>query len=150
MLFTIAGFEIKSRFKRASTYVYFVCLFALACLWIAAAGGVFQSANVSFGAKININSPFAVAQTITVLGYLGLMIITAVMGRAVQQDFESDIHHFFFSAPISKWQYLGGRFRQSRWALSPVPRCRGWTRTASAPSLPWPTSSRTSTASSPT
>jgi ABC-2 type transport system permease protein len=110
MLFTIAGFEIRTRLKRVSTYVYFLCLFALACLWIAAAGGVFQSANVTFGAKVNINSPFAVAQTITVLGYLGLMIVTAIMGRAVQQDFESDIHHFFFTAPISKWQYLGGRF----------------------------------------
>ena len=39
-----------------------------------------------------------------------LTVIAAVMGRAVQQDFEYRTEHFFFTAPIGKWQYLGGRF----------------------------------------
>ncbi|MEQ1517855.1 MAG: M1 family aminopeptidase, partial [Usitatibacteraceae bacterium] len=32
------------------------------------------------------------------------------MGRAVQQDAEYRAHHFFFTSPISKFDYLGGRF----------------------------------------
>ena len=32
------------------------------------------------------------------------------MGRAVQQDFEYRTEPFFFTAPIRKWEYLGGRF----------------------------------------
>jgi hypothetical protein len=32
------------------------------------------------------------------------------MGRVVQQDFECRVEHFFFSAPIRKWEYLSGRF----------------------------------------
>ena len=40
----------------------------------------------------------------------GLTVMAAVMGRAVQQDAEYRVHHFFFTSPISKFQYLGGRF----------------------------------------
>ena len=32
------------------------------------------------------------------------------MGRAVQSDFEYRTHHFLFTTPITKSQYLGGRF----------------------------------------
>ena len=39
-----------------------------------------------------------------------LTVIAAVMGRAVQQDFEYRAEHFLFTAPIRKWQYLGGRY----------------------------------------
>ena len=41
---------------------------------------------------------------------IGMSIIAAIMGRAVQQDFEYRVEHFFFSAPIRKWEYLSGRF----------------------------------------
>ena len=36
--------------------------------------------------------------------------MSAVMGRAVQQDVEYRTQSFFFTAPIGKLQYLGGRF----------------------------------------
>jgi len=109
--FTIAVFEFKARLRRISTWVYFVILFALATLWVAAAGGVIPSAIVSFGSgKIWINSPYAVAQTMAFLGMASLTVIAAVMGRAIQQDFEYRTEAFFFTAPIHKWQYLGGRF----------------------------------------
>jgi hypothetical protein len=29
-----------------------------------------------------------------------VIVIAAMMGRSVQQDFEYDMQHFFFSAPI--------------------------------------------------
>jgi len=35
---TIAAFEFRTRLRRISTWVYFVILFALAMLWVAAAG----------------------------------------------------------------------------------------------------------------
>lgn len=111
MLLTIARFELKSRLKLTSTYVYFGMFFALALLFIAAAGGVFPGAQVRFGGgKQLINAPYALAQIITTLGYLGLIVVAAMMGRAVQQDFEYRCQHFFFSLPISKTQYLVGRF----------------------------------------
>ncbi len=110
-LLTLAGFEFRSRLRLISTWVYTLIFFALAMLWMAAAGSLFKDANISFGSgKVLINSPYALAQTLTVLGMLGTSVIAAIMGRAVQQDFEHRSHAFFFTAPISKLQYLGGRY----------------------------------------
>ena len=110
-LLAIAGIEFRSRLKLISTWVYFIVFFALTMLWMAAAGGLFESANVSFGSgKVAVNSPFALAATTSVLGLFGTVVMAAIMGRAVQQDFEYRTQSFFFTAPIHKAQYLGGRF----------------------------------------
>ncbi|MGZ5130731.1 MAG: M1 family aminopeptidase [Caldimonas sp.] len=108
---TIASFEFRSRLKLVSTWVYFLVFFALALLWIAAAGGLFKDANISFGSgKVAVNSPFALAQTVSILGMFGITVMSAIMGRAVQQDVEYRTQSFFFTAPIGKLEYLGGRF----------------------------------------
>lgn len=110
-MFTIAGFEFRSRLKLISTWVYFTVFFALAMTWMAAAGGLLSAASVSFGSgKVAVNSPFGIAVTTSVLGIFGTTVMAAIMGRAVQQDFEYRTQTFFFTAPIGKAQYLGGRF----------------------------------------
>ncbi|WP_332848555.1 ABC transporter permease/M1 family aminopeptidase [Massilia sp. S19_KUP03_FR1] len=109
-LFTIAGFEARQRLKLLSTWVYFAMFLALAMLWMAAAGGVFREASINFGGKVFINAPRSVELTVAFLGCLGVIVVAAMMGRAVQQDFEYQMHHFFFSAPIGKHAYVFGRF----------------------------------------
>jgi hypothetical protein len=107
-LLAIARFEARQRLRLLSTWVYFVLFLALALLWMAAAGDVFKDSHIGIG-KI-INSPRAIMVTASVLGSLGIVIVAAMMGRSVQQDFEYDMHHFFFSAPLRKYQYMFGRF----------------------------------------
>jgi ABC-2 type transport system permease protein len=109
-MLAIALFEARQRLKLLSTWVYFGMFFAIAMLWMAAAGGVFREAYVSFGTKALINSPHSVAITIAFLGCVGVIVMAAMVGRSVQQDFEYDMHHFFFSMPIKKRDYVFGRF----------------------------------------
>lgn len=109
-MWAILSFEFRQRFKLLSTHVYFAMFFAITMLWMAAAGGLMSGTDISFGDKVWINAPYAVAQTITVLGYLGMVVAAAVMGRAVQHDFEYRIQDFFFTAPLKKYQYFFGRF----------------------------------------
>jgi len=110
-MWAIASFEFRSRLKLVSTWVYFAIFLALSLLWMAAAGGLFKDANIVFGSgKVAINSPFALMQTVSVLGMFGMIVMGAITGRAVQQDFEYRTQSFFFTAPIGKLQYLGGRF----------------------------------------
>jgi ABC-type transport system involved in multi-copper enzyme maturation permease subunit len=109
-MLAIARFEAKQRFKMLSTWVYFALFFALAMLWMAAAGGVFKEATVSFGGRVLINAPRSIALTSAFLGCLGVIVIAALMGRSVQHDFEHGMHHFFFCAPIRKRDYVLGRF----------------------------------------
>jgi hypothetical protein len=109
-LWTIAWFDFVRRLRMLSTWVYFVLYGAVAGLWMAAAGGAIRGAAVSFGGdKILIDGPYALAIGISVLALTGIMVIGSVCGRAVQQDYEAGIHHFFFSAPIRKRDYFLGR-----------------------------------------
>ena len=109
-MISIMSFELRQKLHSISTYVYFLMFFVLAMLWMAAAGGAFAGASVSFGGKTHINAPTSVSQTITFLGYFGTVIVAAMMGRAIQQDTEHNIWHFFYTSPINKVQYLAGRF----------------------------------------
>lgn len=109
-MLAIALFEARQRLKLMSTWVYFGMFFLLALLWMAAAGGFFKDTYVSFGSRALINSPFSVSVTVAFLGCLGVVVMAAMVGRSVQQDFEHDMHHFFFSAPIRKADYVFGRF----------------------------------------
>ncbi|WP_426209973.1 M1 family aminopeptidase [Massilia sp. TWP1-3-3] len=109
-MLAIALFEARQRLKMLSTWVYFGMFFAIAMLWMAAAGGVFKEAYVSFGSNALINSPQSISITVAFLGCVGVIVMAAMVGRSVQQDFEYDMHHFFFSAPIRKYDYVFGRF----------------------------------------
>ncbi|MFC5513604.1 ABC transporter permease [Massilia jejuensis] len=117
-LLSIARFELRGRFKQVSTWVYFFAFVALAVLWTAAAGGVFKDTVVAFGSRVLINGPRQVALSVALLGCAGVIVIAAIMGRAVQQDFEYGMHHFFFSAPIPKYAYVFGRFLGAWLALA--------------------------------
>jgi ABC-2 type transport system permease protein len=110
-MFTIAWFEFRTKLRRISTYVYFLVFATLAAMWMAAAAGAFAQASIIFSSdKVFVNAPYALAQTITVMGLLGVVVVAAFMGRAVQQDFEYQTFHFFFTSPITKRDYLLGRY----------------------------------------
>ena len=109
-MLAILMFELRQKARSLSTYVYFLVFFSLALLWMAAAGGLFAGASIGFGGKVYINAPVAIFQSFTFLGYLGIGTVAALMGQATHQDIEHHTWHFFYSAPISKFQYLAGRF----------------------------------------
>lgn len=109
-LSVIARFEASQRLRRLSTWVYFSVFLALGMLWMAASGGVFRDIAISFGGQVMIDAPRQIAIATALLGSLGVVVAAAVMGRAVQQDFEHEMHHFFFSAPLTKADYVFGRF----------------------------------------
>jgi len=107
----IAAFELRRRLRLISTWIYFAVFGALAVLWTLASGGAFENVKVSVASeKVWVNAPFALMLTIGFLSAMALPVISAVMGRAVQQDFEANTHHAFFTSPITRWQYLWGRF----------------------------------------
>jgi ABC-2 type transport system permease protein len=107
----IIRFDIARHLRAISTYIYFLILLGISYLLMITAGGAFQSASVVMGGgKVYINSPFSLAQLISLLSYFGLLIISAITGKAAFQDFENNTHSFFFTMPINKTSYLSGRF----------------------------------------
>jgi ABC-2 type transport system permease protein len=112
MIGTILRFELAQRMRRISTYVYFAVFFALGFLFILATGGAIAGATVDFGTggKVLANSPYALNLIISYCCLFGLMISAAIAGQATYQDVESNCTQFFYTAPITKFEYLGGRF----------------------------------------
>ena len=107
----IVRFDLGRYLSAISTWVYFAVLGALAYLFMAASAGAFQGVSIGFGSgKVLSNSPYALSVVISLLSYFGLLVTSAIMGKAAFQDFESNSHSFFFTSPISKASYLGGRF----------------------------------------
>ncbi|PWF49249.1 hypothetical protein C7C56_007530 [Massilia glaciei] len=119
-MLAIARFEARQRLRLVSTWVYFAVFLALALLWTAVAGGVFKGASVTFGGRVFINAPRSLELAVALLGCFGVVIMAAMMGRSVQQDFEHGTHPFFFSAPIAKREYVFGRFLGAYCALAVI------------------------------
>ena len=112
MLTSIFLFEFRQRLRRISTYVYFLVFFALGLLFTLMSGGAFATASVDFGTggKVLINSPYALNSIITYICFFGIVITAAIAGQATFQDIDNKITDFFYTAPITKFDYLGGRF----------------------------------------
>ncbi|TGE16985.1 ABC transporter permease/M1 family aminopeptidase [Hymenobacter elongatus] len=112
MFLEIFLFEIRYRLKRPATYIYFALLAAIAFLLMLAVGGVF-GVRVSIGGgggRVLANSPFQITAILMVLSLFGSFITSSMMGTPVYRDFEHRTHSLYYTTPISKLGYLGGRF----------------------------------------
>ena len=112
MVLTIAGFELRQRLHRISTYVYFLVFFGLSLLFANMAGGAIPQASVEFGTggKVLVNSPYVLNIIITYITFFGIVITAALAGQATYQDIDTHSTALFYTAPITKFDYLAGRF----------------------------------------
>ncbi|GAB3229568.1 M1 family aminopeptidase [Hymenobacter seoulensis] len=112
MFLPIFLFELKYRFRRPATWIYFGLFLLMAFLLVTAAGGGLPGSSVSIGgnANVKLNAPHTISTMISVLSWIGVLVASALMSNSVYRDFEHKTHSLFFTTPISKWGYLGGRF----------------------------------------
>jgi hypothetical protein len=108
---TIAGFELKRRVRSVSTWLYFGVFLLLAYLLFIASAGAFQNVSMGMraGGRVMINSPHTLATFISLVSYLMVLVIASVSGQAIHQDVLHNTQPLFFTAPIGKGAYLGGR-----------------------------------------
>ena len=112
MVLTIASFEVRQRLRRISTYIYFLIFLALSIFFVCMAGGAVSGATVDFGTggKIWLNSPYSLNVITMYITFLGIVVTGAIAGQATYQDTDSRISDLFYTAPITKFDYLAGRF----------------------------------------
>lgn len=96
-------FELKYRFSRPATYIYFSLLMVVALLLIA-------SGSTPASEKVFHNAPIVVAELQLLISLFGIMIASAVMGVPLYRDIEHKTGTFLFSYPITKNAYFMGRF----------------------------------------
>jgi ABC-2 type transport system permease protein len=106
MFKAIASFELKYHLKG---FLFYILLAVFFLLTFAAT----TSDGVRLGGAIgNVhrNSPFVIMQFMVIMSIFGVLTTTAFVANSVHRDFELGTDALFFSSPIKKWQYLGGRF----------------------------------------
>jgi ABC-2 type transport system permease protein len=104
MLSKIAAFEIRYQLRSRLFLVSFLLFFFMAL-------GLTHIFKMSFsGASLNINSPHNILMIVSFLNLTGLFVFTAFAANLVIRDGETRFAPILFSTPITKLDYLGGRF----------------------------------------
>lgn len=109
----IFAFDLRSNFRKPSTYIFFGVFFLLTFLLGLLYAGVFDVAMND--TNIHFNSASAVASIVSglndgILGLVNSVILVAVMATGIQKDYEYNTHPLYFSYPISKPGYFFGRY----------------------------------------
>jgi len=104
MLFEIFTFEIQTRLRQPSTYVFFIFLFLFSLVGVPF---VFEGVEIGMVKK---NAPIIIAKTMGVICGFSMLIISMIMGVPILRDFQHGITPLIYSNPVSKKDYLIGRF----------------------------------------
>jgi len=97
----IFRFEFVYQARRIRTWLYFAVLFAVAYMLV--------RTDPAGGGEV-VNSPYDIAQDTILTGLLWILMAPAVAGSAAARDVQTRMHPLIYAAPISKADYLGGRF----------------------------------------
>ena len=102
----IALFELKYHVKTP--------LFAIA-LVLAFGFGLIAVVEAEFGSStaVHVNAPWVVMQILLMASMFGTLTTTAFVVNSIHRDFELNMDSLFFSRPLSKLQYMAGRFAGS-------------------------------------
>lgn len=103
MLYEIFKFEIQYRAKRLETYLYFIILFFFSIVAV----DFFLQGTSSVD---KTNAPVVIAKTMAIVSAIFMMLSSMIMGVAVLRDFEHKMESILFVKPITKREYLFGRF----------------------------------------
>ena len=101
-------FELKIRLRSLSTYVYFLIFFLMAFFEVS----VHDFGPIGAG-KVLVNGPYALTLTYVQLTGFGAILMAAIFGPSILRDFQHDTYQLVFTKPISKFDYLGGRWTAS-------------------------------------
>ena len=94
----IFRFEVERQLRRPTTALYLAVLAAP------------PLAVASMPGAAVVNAPFNVANVALVAGMLGTLVTGGLFVEAGQRDLRWRMHPLFYTAPVGKPAYLGGRF----------------------------------------
>jgi ABC-2 type transport system permease protein len=118
-LLGIARFELVQLLRRGSTWVYFGLLLLISVVVALGRAGTWHGFDLGDPLRV-ANSPLRIASQMLVMPLLSVPIIAAMAGRAVHRDFETGSFPLFFTTPVPRWAYLGGRYLGAVAALAMV------------------------------
>ncbi|HYJ82856.1 MAG TPA: aminopeptidase, partial [Allosphingosinicella sp.] len=105
MFLKIAHFELRYQIKNPVFWVAAVLFFLMTFGAMAS-----ESVQIGSGGNIHKNSPVALTQVQAILGLFFMFVTTAFVANVVVRDDDTGFGPIVRSTPITRLQYLGGRF----------------------------------------
>ncbi len=108
MLASITAFEWRYQWRSPVFWVGFVLFFLLTF-------GATTVDTIQIGSRgnVNINSPFAIVQTMGIMSIFGIFVVVAMVAGTVIRDDETGFAPMLRSTRLTKGAYLTGRFAGS-------------------------------------
>jgi ABC-type transport system involved in multi-copper enzyme maturation permease subunit len=106
MLYRILSFEVRHALRQPMVYI-FLLLLALMTF------GATATENIVIGGSsgnVYRNAPNVVYNFYSIMSFLGLLMVTAFVNAAAIRDFHYHMAQIVFSTPVTKTQYLVGKF----------------------------------------
>lgn len=137
MFFEIFRFELRQQLRAPLLWI----MAFVAGILAFAVGGHGAGAIGGAVGNVNDNAPIVVVRILLAFSYLGLLLIPAFVCGAALRDFECNSSDLFFTTPMSRTAYLGGRlaagYAASLFVAVVVAVCL-----VAATSMPWVDQSR--------
>lgn len=97
-------FELRYRARRPETYVFFGFLLLFSIVGV---DFIFQGVELGLMKK---NAPLVIAKTMGAITGIFMILVSMIMGVPVLRDYQYDTEALLFVNPVSKRDYLLGRF----------------------------------------
>jgi ABC-2 type transport system permease protein len=94
-------FELAYQLRRVTPWLCFAVLFLFA-LWM--------MVGPELADDLRVNAPYVVAFNTVLAGVIWLLTGASVAGDAAARDVQTRMHPLTYTAPVSRAEYLGGRF----------------------------------------
>jgi aminopeptidase N/ABC-type transport system involved in multi-copper enzyme maturation permease subunit len=105
MLTAIARFEVRNHLRSPLFFIGFALFFLLTFGSVAV-----DDVQIGSRGNVNVNSPYAILETLSILDVFALFIATAFVANAVIRDQETGFAPILYSTRVRKRDYLLGRF----------------------------------------
>ena len=105
MMLRIAAQELRYMLKSPQTVVGFSIFFLLTFFAM-----ISTNVTIGGGGNVDVNSPYAITQTLLVMNVFAVFVVPAFMANAVLKDVDHKFDGILFATPVSKPDYLFGRF----------------------------------------
>jgi aminopeptidase N len=101
----VAAFEF--RYQRRSPVFWVGCLLFF---FLTFGSVVVDTIHIGDAGNVNVNSPYAMLQTLTTMGVFAMFVLVALVANVIIRDDESGFAPILRSTPLTRGDYLNGRF----------------------------------------
>ena len=99
-------YEVRYQFRRIPTWLYLGAVVGMVLLVLTE----MLESEARSGGNLYTSAPFLIVMAMVICSMTALVITASIFGDAAARDAEARMDPLFYTAPLTRFDYLGGRF----------------------------------------